>query len=100
MIKYNQDEISPSMWNFNKVTPNESNSGVGKNTITNVGNTVVGISVHDEINISFVLYVYGGAQILFRIAVINDTSCTVDIPSGVGHPKPILITVVILLEVY
>ena len=75
-----------------------SHSGFGNNTINNGGNTIVGIAVHYDIPLSFGREVYGEVWVLFRVDGINCTSCDVDGAPDIGHPAPMLITVVILLE--
>ena len=61
MIKSNQGDISISLLDFNKATHNDKNTGVVNNSIPNYVNTVVGISTHYEIPLSFELEVYDEA---------------------------------------
>ena len=83
---------------MNKATTNESKIGVGNKTITNIGNDIVGISVHYYTPLYFGLAVYGEAQVLFRSTVINGACFSVDAAPDIGHPVPLLIALVILLE--
>ena len=100
MIKYNQGEIYLIMWDFNKGSSNEINSGAGNKAIPSGGNIVVGIDVHYEIPLFFGLATYGEAQVFFRVSEVNGTSYFVVGAFDIGNPEPMLITVFILLEGY
>ena len=85
------------MWDFNKATTDDNNTGVGNKTIAYCGNTVDGLSIHNEITFYFDLEVYDEAHFMFRLTGINDTGFAVGGEPDIVNSWPLLVTVVIIV---
>ena len=100
MIKSNLGNLYTILWYFNKANSNEIYSREDNKTIQNCAKNVVVIDVHYKISLLFGLADYGKSQVFFRVTDVNGTSFDVDVASSIGHPAPMLTTVVIIIEGY